>query len=323
MSSIVKHVTIMLMKTYPVQRSLILLILLFLLGSCQSALPTTPVVDGETSGASLRTEVLPTLTPTPLDTQALLQTAVDHFTEAASFQMSLDEIVSYHGIAADGAVTEVYGEFTSIYDVLCEPEPKVRVQSQFRYNPGADFTDEEYYGYEEAGSALLLTFDSEGQPIVEELNGQMLETLLGDVYSTILQYGAQALFTEQEAGEVIYTLDHPIWYTLKSAIGFADLGLLAMQEDGAELVKDYVEQAYPDVKTVRFILHISIADQTITEVELDNRAFMLSFWDAYNQALVDQGVDPAQLTRYEIQPEHHTQFLFSSYDQVPDFTLPN
>jgi hypothetical protein len=253
----------------------------------------------------------------------LLQTAVDRFIEAASFQMSLDEIVSYHGIAADGTVTEVYGEFESTYDVLREPEPKVRVQSQFRFSPDADFTEETYYGYEEDGKAYRLTFDSEGQSRVEEMRSPTLETLLGDVYSTILEYGPQAQFTTQDTDEVIYTLDHPAWYTLQSAVGFADLGFLAMQEGGAKLVKDYVEQAYPDVQTVRFILHVSVADQAITEVELDNSAFMLSFWEAYNQALVDQGADPAQLTSYEIQPEHHAEFLFSSYNQVPDFTLPN
>jgi hypothetical protein len=308
------------MKTYPFRQSLILLLLLCLLGACQPALPTAPVADGETTIPS--TEV-PTLTPTPLDTQALLQTAVDHFIEAASFQMSIDEIVSYHGIAADGAVTEVYGEFNSTYDVLREPESKLRVQSQFRFSPDTDFTGETYYGYEENGKAYRLTYDAEGQSLVDEMSGQTLEALLGDVYPTLLQYGAQAQFTEQDTDEVIYTLDHPAWYTLQSAVGFADLGFLAMQEDGAELVKDYVEQAYPDVQTVRFILHVSLADQTITEVELDNRAFMLSFWDAYNQALVDQGVDLAQLTRYEIQPEHHMTVLFSSYDQIPDFALPN
>jgi hypothetical protein len=280
-------------------------------------------MESETPEAATETEISPTPTPAPLDTQALLQTALDRFIEAASFQMSFDEIVSYHGIAADGMVTEVYGDFESVYDVLREPEPKVRVQSQFRFSPAADFTDETYYGYEEDSKAYMLTFDSEGQPRVEELRGQILETLLGDVYSTVLEYGAQAQFTEQDTDEAIYTLDHPAWYTLQSAVGFADLGFLAMQEDGAELVKDYVEHAYADVQTVRFILHVSVADQAITEVELDNRAFMLSFWDAYNQALVDQGADLAQLTSYEIQPEHHTQFLFGSYNQVPDFTLPN
>ena len=308
------------MKTTSLRRTLLLIALVLLFGACSPVSPTAPVADGKTTIPS--TEA-PTPTSTPLDTQALLQTAVDHFVEAASFQMSIDEIVSYHGIAVDGSVTKVYGEFKSIYDVLREPEPKVRVQSRFRFSPDADFTGETYYGYEEDGKAYRLIFDSDDQPMIEELSGQMLETLLGDVYSTILEYGTQARFTEQEADEVIYTLDHPAWYTLQSAVGFADLGFLAMQEDGAELVKDYVEQAYPDVQTVRFILHVSIADQTLTEVELDNRAFMLSFWDAYNQALVDQGADLAQLTSYEIQPEHHAQFLFGSTNQVPDFTLPN
>jgi hypothetical protein len=310
------------MKTQSNRIFIILAALMFLLGACQSS---TPVAPGAATSEPIATatKVMPTATPTPIDPQALLQTAVDRFVEASSIQMNSHEVISYQGMAADGSVNAVYGEFNALYDILRDPEMKVHVQSQFRYGPDAAFTGEEYYLYEQGDSAYRLTLNDDEMPFIEEIGGQSVDSLLGDVYQTVLQYGKQAQFISQGDGEVVYVLDHPAWYTLQGAVGFADLGLLAMQPDGAELVKDYVEQAYPDVQTVRFILHVSIANQVITKVEMDNRDFMLSFWNAYNQALVDQGADPEQLTRYEIQPEHGSEFLFSSYGQVSDFDIPD
>ena len=196
-------------------------------------------------------------------------------------------------------------------------------KSQFRFSRDSEYTGEEYYIYEQDGTVLRRTVETEGLTAAEEAGAQSVESFLGDAYQTILQYGTQAQFTAQDADEVVYTLDHPAWYTLQGAVGFADLGLLAMQPDGDELVKDYVEQVYPNVQTVRFILHVSIADQVITKLELDNRDFMQSFFEAYDQALVDQGADPEQLTRYEILPEHCSEFVFGSYNQVPDFDIQN
>ena len=94
-----------------------------------------------------------TATPTPIDPQALLQIAIDRFIEASSIQMSSREVISYQGIAADGSVNAVYGEFDGVYDVLRSTEKKVHIQSQFRYSPDAAFTSEEYYLYEQGDSA--------------------------------------------------------------------------------------------------------------------------------------------------------------------------
>lgn len=307
------------MKTQSPRLPIILAAVAILLSACQ---PSLPAATSEPTATATIAPVLPTATPTPIDPQALLQTAVDRFAGASSFQMSSHEISSYQGIAADGSVNAIYGEFNAVYDVLRSPEKKVHIQSQFRYSPDATFTGEEYYLYEQDGVAYRVTLVVDGAPIVEEIGGRTVDSLIGDVYQTVLQYGKQAEFTTQEDGEMVYMLDHPAWYTLQGAVGFADLGILAMQPDGEELVKDYVEQAYPDIQTVRFILHVSIADQIITQVEMDNRDVMLSFWSAYNQALVDQGADPDQLTHYEVQPEHMSEYYFDSYDQVPDFDIP-
>jgi hypothetical protein len=308
------------MKTQLTRLPVILAGIAILLSACQPSLPAAP---SEPTATATIAPILPTATPTPIDPQALLQTAVDNFVGASGYRMNSHEITSYKAIAADGSVNTIYGEFDAVYDVLFEPETKVHIQSQFRFGPDFDFTGEEYYVYEQDGAVFRLTPDDEGLSTVEETGGQPIERFIGDVYQTVVQYGKQAQFTAQGEDEIVYTLDHPAWYTLQGAVGFADLGLLAMQPDGAELVKDYVEAFYPDVRTVRFILHVSITDQVITKVEMDNRDFMLSFWSAYDQALVEQGADPDQLTHYEIQPEHVSEYYFSSYDQVSDFNLPD
>ena len=299
---------------------LIIMLVVLMVAGCSTeavTVPTTVIV------ASVTPAPLATKTSPPLNPQELLQRAIEHFISVSSFQMSTHEVVSYRAIVADGTVRSIYGEYKTVYDILRSPEFKVRVRSQFRYSPDAEFIDEEYCLFEQDGMAFILTFDGEGAPVAEETGSPSVDILMGDVYQAIVQYGTEALFTSQDAAEIVYTLDHPGWYTLQGAIGFADLGLLSSQPNGAELVKDYVEQIYPNVQTVRFVIHVSKADKVITKVELDNRAFMQSFWEEYDCALMDQGADPDQLTRYEIQPEHGNEVLFSHYNQVSDFNIPN
>lgn len=278
---------------------------------------TAPVAEYATPTQS------PTITPTSFDPETLLEKAVNHFVEASSFQMISHEVVSYQAYTSEGTVRTIYGEFKTVYDYLRSPESKVHVQSQFRYSPDSDFIDEEYYLFDQDDTVVMVTSIEDGVPTIEATGGQSVDGLIGDAYQAILQYGTEAHFTEQADGEVVYTLDHPAWYTLQGAISFADLGLLYTQPDGAELVREYAEQVYPSVQPVRFILHVSIADEVITQVELDNRDFMDSVWEAYDLALIDQGADPTQLTQYEIQPEHRTEILFTNFDEVPDFNIPD
>ena len=298
---------------------LIIMTVLIFIAGCTNSNVSSPTI--QTAVKASETTV-PTTTAKPIDPQALLERAVDHFVEALNFRMSTHEVVSYQAIAADGTTRMIYGEFKTNYDYLRDPEAKVRVGSQFRYGPDSDFIDEEYYLFEEEGKAFILTFEEDGVPVVEETGGEKVDKLVGDAYQAVLQFGKAAQFTEQDGDELVYTLDHPEWYTLQGAIGFADLGLLYAQPDGEKLVKEYAMEMYPDLQPVRFVLYVSITDEVITKVELDNRAFMLSFWDAYDQALIDHGADPAQLTKYDIQPEHGTTVLFSDYDEVPDFDIP-
>lgn len=168
----------------------------------------------------------------------------------------------------------------------------------------------------------MLTFNEDGAPSVEETGGKAIESLIGDAYQAIFLYGKDAEFVQLDGGEAIYLLAPEAWYTLSGAAGFADLGLLYSAPDGLELVKAYAEEHYHDVQPVSFSLHVSIADKVITTIEGDNRAFIQSFFAAYDQALIDQGADPSQLTKYVIKSEHGSEIMVGSYNQVPDFDIP-
>ena len=263
-----------------------------------------------------------TSTSVTVEPQALLELAMDHFMAASSFQMKTHEITAYQANIADGTVRTIYGEFMTTYDIHREPEFKVRVQSQYRYSPETDFFSEEYFLFERNGAAYFSTFGEDGKPSIEELGGQSIEKLIGDTYQAISQFGMNAQFSHHDNGDYVYILEPSSWYLLTGAVQFADLGLLLAGPDGEAMVKEYAEQMYPNVQPSRFTLHVSLDDQMITAVEMENKDFMLSFWGAYDQALIEQGADPDQLTEYEILPEHGAETLFDSYDQAPDFEIP-
>lgn len=295
-------------------------ILMFFIAGCNGSVASeaTAVISGATTSTSL-----PLSTPKALDTQVLLDQAVDHFLTATSLQMKIHDITSYNAITADSTVRSIYGEFDTVYDIQRLPEMKIRVQSDFRFSPESDFYSEEYYLFEQDNVAYMLTFDKNGEPLFEETSGQSIDMLIGDAYQAVMQYGKEAQFDRQEDDGIFYVLDIYDWYTLSGAVSFADLGLLYAQPNGEDLVKEYAQRMYPNVQPIQLILQISLADRAITAIEVNNQAFVESFWEAYDQVLVDQGVDPKQLTHYEIQPEHGGECFVGEYDQVQDFDIPD
>lgn len=299
----------------------ILVIVVTILTACQAAtdLPPTHVATVSEPTAPSPTE---TAIVEAVDPQALLDAAVGKFATASSFEMRTHEITSYNAIIEDGSNRMIYGEFNSIYDIHRSPAFKVRVQTDFRYSPDSDFTSEEYFLAEIDGVAYSIRVNEDGSAVIEETGGQSVEALIGDTYQAILQFGKDAVLISQDDDEVVYKFEPAAWYLLPGAVRFADLGLLLAQPNGAELVKEYAEELYPDVSPTQFVLHVSIAMQEITRVEVFNQDFMMSFWEAYDQALVAAGADPTQLTRYEILPEHGAEIIIDQYDQAPDFDLP-
>jgi len=141
------------------------------------------------------------------------------------------------------------------------------------------------------------------------------------IYQTLPTYSDRAEFVGERDGEAIYVLEHPEWYRLRGAAGFADLGFLYGQEDGARLVEQYAAERYPNVRGVRFTIHVAMEDETISTVLVDDAEFMLSVWAEVDRALIAEGVEPSGLTRYEVMDEHGAEYHFAQYETVPDFSI--
>jgi hypothetical protein len=133
---------------------------------------------------------------------------------------------------------------------------------------------------------------------------------------------SQAEFETESDGVAVYILDHPEWYRLERAVGFADLGFLRAQENGEQFVKEYAAEHYPNVKTVRFTIYVAINEQVITKVLVDDSDFMDSVWADVDRALIERGEKPENLTRYEVMNENGAEYLFSNFNQVQDFEIP-
>jgi hypothetical protein len=138
----------------------------------------------------------------------------------------------------------------------------------------------------------------------------------------LITYSDQAKFVTESDGEAVYILNHPEWYRLGGAVGFADLGFLHAQENGEQLVRQYVVEHYPNVKTIRFTIYVAINEQVITKVVVDNNDFMGSVWAEVDRALIERGEKPENLTRYEVMGVNGAEYLFSDYNQVQEFEIP-
>jgi hypothetical protein len=138
----------------------------------------------------------------------------------------------------------------------------------------------------------------------------------------LVTYSDQARFVAQSDGVAVYVLDHPKWYILEGAIGFADLGFLHGQENGEQFVEQYVAEHYPNVETIVFTIYVAVDEGVITRVKVDDRDFMASLWAEVDRALIEQGAEAETLTRYVIMDENGAEYFFSNYNQVQDFEIP-
>jgi hypothetical protein len=248
----------------------------------------------------------------------LLESAVANLQNAASFQLAAHEVRAYQVIEPSGATKlVVYGEFNTEYTVVRLPTLKVHATHQDRYDPQADLIEYESYTYHEDGKYLTRYIEPSMASHVEETDPQRIQPMAGDVYQTLVTYSGQAEFVAETDGLAVYVLDHPEWYRLEGAVGFADLSFLRSQEDGEQLVKEYAAEQYPNVKPIRFTIYVAIDEQVITKVLVDDRDFMVSVWADVDRALIERGANPESLTRYEVVPANGTEVLFSKYNQVP------
>ncbi len=236
--------------------------------------------------------------------------------------MTAHEIRAYQAIVANGATSLVYGEFKTNYAVMRLPSLKVHANYEYRFDPQADFLKDDSYTYQENGQYFTRFVENSVTGAAEEIGFQWIEPMGGDVYQTLVTWFDQAKFVTESDGVAVYILDHPQWYTLEGAIGFADLGFLHGQENGEQLVEQYVAEHYANVKTILFTIYVAVDERVITKVKVNNRDFMASLLAQIDRALVEQGAKVETLTRYEIMDINGSEYLFSNYNKVRDFEIP-
>jgi hypothetical protein len=282
------------------------------------AVTTQPVFTPTATAAPTAPE-----SPLPSAPGEVLQSAVANLQSAISFHMAVHAVRAYRAMDPDGATRlVVYGEFNTSYAVIRLPRLKVHATYAERYDPEAAFVRRESYTYEENGKYFARFVEASTVGDVEEVDPQHIEPIASDVYQTVVTYSDVAQFVAERDGVAIYILDHPEWYRLEGAIGFADLGFLHAQENGEQLVKQYAAEHYPNVHTIRFTVYVAVDEQAVTKVVVDDRDFMLSVWAEVDRALIERGEKPENLTRYEVLPANGAEYLFRDYNQVQDFEIP-
>jgi hypothetical protein len=272
----------------------------------------TPTVDESTTPGSLA----------PSDAADLLERAVSHLETAFSFRMAAHEVRAYRVIDAAGAATTVYGEFHTDYAVIRDPTLRVHARYEYRYDPQADFAASESYMYQRDGKYFARFIEGSTITDEEEIHLRGIQPIGGDVYRTLVTNSIDAEFEAETGGTARYTLKHPEWYTLDGAIGFADLGLLHAQENGDELVRQYVSQHYPNVEPMRFTIYVSVSEEVIAGVVVEDDEFMLSVWAEVARASIERGGNPDDLPRYEVLSASGAEYVFSDYDGVEQFQIP-
>jgi hypothetical protein len=272
----------------------------------------TPIV----TATAIRSEL-----PISSNAAEFLESAIANLLNAASFEMAAHEVRAYQAIYANGETRQIYGEFNTNYAVIRVPSLKVYGNHEYRYDPQTDFFRYESYTYGMNGQYFTQLYEASITSSAKEIDLQWIEPFASDVYQTLVNYSDRARFVKESDGIAVYILDHPKWYILEGAIGFADLGFLHGQENGEQFVEQYVAEHYPNVKTIVFTIFVAVDEGLITRVEVDDRDFMTSLWAEVDRALVEQGADTETLTRYVIMDENGAEYLFSNYNQVQDFEI--
>jgi hypothetical protein len=299
------------------------------LAGCSTGVALTVATSPTTQApllAAAETEPAPTPTgtataarsepPTSSDPAKVLESAVANLLNAASFEMAAHEVRAYQVIGANGKTRQVYGEFNTNYAVRRLPLLEVYGRHEYRYDPQADFFRYDSYTYQENGRYFTQVFEASVTSVAEEIDPQWIEPFSCDIYQTLVTYSDQARFVAENRGVAVYVLEHPKWYTLEGAIGFADLGFLYGQEGGEQFVEQYVAEHYPNVEAIVFTIYVAVDERVITRVEVDDTDFMASLWAEVDRTLIEQGAEAETLTRYVIMDENGSEYLFSDYNQV-------
>lgn len=260
--------------------------------------------------------------PVSVNMAEVLDNAVTNLLNATGFELSVHDVRAYRIADAGGESRVIYGEFDTHYEVLRLPALKVHGHHQYRFDPQADFMGYDSYTFQENNNYLTRIDEDSGAGDVEEIDLPQIEPFAGDVYQTIVAYSDHAEFVTETGGIAVYVIEHPAWYKLKSAIGFADLGFLYMQENGEQLVEQYAAESYSNVETIRFTIYVAVDERVISKVEVDDSEFMASVWAEVDRALIELGENAENLTRYEVLDLNGATYNFTDYNRVQDFDIP-
>ena len=317
--------------------SLLAFMSVFLIGcSISTTMPVSTLVPATQTSLPIVTETEPALISTVTATAAEIESepivtsspnealdrAVANLINAASFKMSVHDIRAYQIIERSGETRMVYGEFNADYAVIRLLTVKAHGSHQYRYDPQGEFQKFDTYTYQENGKYFIRNVEPSGADSIEEIDPEQIEPLAGDVYQTLVNYSDQAKFLSESDGTAVYVIEHPEWYTLNRAIGFADLGFLHMQENGEQLIEQYVADHYLNVTSILFTVYMSVDEHLITKVEVNDSDFMASIWVEIERALIEGGAEPENQTHYEVMDVNGAVFFFGNYNQVQDFEIP-
>jgi hypothetical protein len=293
-------------------RSSLILLVLLLLAACSGELTTASSAPVVTPSAIPQKPSIIQASPTPLP-NVLLKTAIQKLQGASAFQMDEQSIRHYQIHEKDDRITTVYGEFHNLYSVSRQPQLDITIHREYRYSPSGAFSLEESEITEKEGKVFLRQISPFTTDPPAEMNRDALEPFNGDVYQTLVQYSDAAVYNGSNGDTAEYILDHPEWYRLQGAVGFANLGFLSTQPDSGRLIEEYVQQNYPDVKTIRFILRVDIARQEVKEVIIEDGDFMLSVWKSVKRAAAAQGGKINEMPEYRVLEDNGTTVTFTGY----------
>jgi len=250
------------------------------------------------------------VSPTATDMLVILKNAVANLAGAESFKMDEHSTRAYNIFSPDGKNRLVFGEFHDHYQVSRAPALTIHCLGEYRYDPEGEFSHFESDTIQIGDVFQTRVIEPAGITTTETVDIKHVTPFSSDIFQTLLNYADQAEFVEENQGNAVYQLTHPAWYELQSAIGFADLGFLSMQEHSEERLKAYAADHYPGVKPILFTISVSMHDQHITRVTMDDRDFMISVWEENHRALVEQGIALEDLPRYQVLDVNKTVAVF-------------
>ena len=276
--------------------------------------PVTPDHQEETVPPS------PVSEDAPPDYTGLLERAVAHLNEAESYALHTTSVRAYES-RHNGDERTVYGEFIEDIRVCFDPY-RVENKSKYRFDPDESLIPETIYYFQKGDRYHQRIVESDGGGTSATVSRDEAFPYSSDILKTLSEYYPAAMFVEERDNTAQYELKQPEWYRIRSAVMFADLGMLYMQEDAESAIEAYAREHYPEAAPIVFTIDVDVDSGYIRRVTMDDADFMLSIWEAVGDAAMREGADPQELPVYTVLPENGTTYIFSDWNAVDQIDLP-